>query len=229
MKTILIPLDRYNALVKRLTTTGATGATGSGDNAGEGSIVERLAERLILLSIPKTFRGKATALLAHLEEFLKWNARGELVVDGQVVLTSNITDLLKDLYRREYAGPPPSGADVFWRVLMNANAPLSLILNEDRKQRLQQMLTEPQENDPLRQSVAQREPAMNSTTSQPSEPQQTSPARLAPTPQPHQPQPLAERPRNRDLSQPWQRSHPPPPQRSTGYGRIRTPPKWRPY
>ena len=127
MKSILVPLDRYNALVKRV-TGGAT---------GEDGIEDRLSEELILLSIPKTFRGKASALLAHLRDVLKWNGRGELLQAGQVILASNITDLLKDLYRREYAGPPPSGADVFWEILKNANAPLSLILNEDRKLRLQ--------------------------------------------------------------------------------------------
>jgi len=127
MKSILVPLDRYNALVKRVT----------GAATGEDGIEDRLSEDLILLSIPKTFRGKASALLAHLRDVLKWNARGELLQAGQVILASNITDLLKDLYRREYAGPPPSGADVFWEILKNANAPLSLILNEDRKLRLQ--------------------------------------------------------------------------------------------
>ena len=127
MKSILVPLDRYNALVKRVT----------GVITGEDGVEARLSEELILLSIPKTFRGKASALLAHLRDILKWNVRGELLQDGQVVLASNITDLLKDLYRREYAGPPPSGADVFWEILKKANAPLSLILNEDRKLHLQ--------------------------------------------------------------------------------------------
>jgi hypothetical protein len=127
MKSILVPLDRYNALVKRVT----------GSTTGEEGVEDRLSEELILLSIPKTFRGKASALLAHLRDVLKWNVRGELLQEGQVVLASNITDLLKDLYRREYAGPAPSGAAVFWEILKKANAPLSLILNEDRKLHLQ--------------------------------------------------------------------------------------------
>ena len=128
MKTILVPLDRYNSLVKRATGTDET---------------ESLSSELILLSIPKTFRGKAEALLAHLRDTLKWNARGELVISGKVVLNSNVTDLIKDLYRREYAGPPPYAADVFWTLLKEANVPLSLILNDHRKEHLQTLSLEP--------------------------------------------------------------------------------------
>jgi len=96
--------------------------------------------------IPKTFIGKAAALLAHLRDILKWNARGELIVAGNVVLANNITDLLKDLFRREYTRPPPSGAGVFWQILKKENAPLSLILNKDRKTQLQELKTKTAHN-----------------------------------------------------------------------------------
>jgi hypothetical protein len=132
-KSILIPFERYTALLKR------TSATNGDLNGIDLDNVDRLDADLILLSIPKTYRGKASALLAHCRDFLQWNVRGELVIDGKVNPMSNITDLLKDLYRREYVGEPPLGANVFWTILKNANAPMSLILNEDRKIRLQQL------------------------------------------------------------------------------------------
>jgi len=197
MKSILVPLDRYNALVKRVT----------GVITGEDGVEDRLSEELILLSIPKTFRGKASALLAHLRDVLKWNERGELLQEGQVVLASNITDLLKDLYRREYAGPPPSGAGVFWEILKKANAPLSLILNEDRKlhlQALQSMQNPPSSTPPERLSSPRRldPPAYDQTTkpmmSMFSKPLQT------PNPEPLNP-----------LSLPMRRLH--------------RPPRWMPY
>ena len=132
-KSILIPFERYTALLKR------TSAANGDLNGNDLDNLDRLDADLILLSIPKTYRGKASALLAHCRDFLQWNVRGELVIDGKVNPMSNITDLLKDLYRREYVGEPPLGANVFWTILKNANAPMSLILNEDRKMRLQQL------------------------------------------------------------------------------------------
>ena len=202
MKTILVPLDRYTALVKRATASAR-------DSEAD---PERLSEDLILLSIPKTFRAKATALLAHLRDKLQWNARGELVLAGKVVLTSNITDLLKDLYRREYAGAPPYAADVFWTILREANAPLSLILNENRKRYLQ-TLTPVTDYD-----SEERNPPQNAVELPPQTPSLSEPSTPPPTAT-----------RTPAMIHPHETASMSHPRTPTMLTRVRKPPRWTPY
>ena len=123
MKSILIPLERYHDLLKRA-------------NHGEANDTEALSLDIILEAIPKNYRNKAKALLDHVAPHLKWNDRGEITCDGRPVTNSSVTDLVKDLSRRDFAGASPPGAAEFYEALIKANVPMSLIANLHRRERL---------------------------------------------------------------------------------------------
>ena len=51
---------------------------------------------MIILKVPKTYRGKAKKLIAHLKDYtgITWNNNGEMIVGGKSVPDSNITVLV---------------------------------------------------------------------------------------------------------------------------------------
>jgi hypothetical protein len=85
-----------------------------------------LEERQLIDSLPKTVRRKGKILLDHLKERknnFSWLSSGELVVDGQPIEGSNITDLVHHVTRRRPTVKPPIGADAFADLLNRTNVP----------------------------------------------------------------------------------------------------------
>lgn len=90
-------------------------------------------EAQVIDSVPKTMQKYAKLLLDRVkqEPDLAWNARGELVVESQVVPQSNMVDLIGDLIRKRKDFNPPGWRELS-RKLYEANVPQNLIRNPDR-------------------------------------------------------------------------------------------------
>ena len=89
---------------------------------------DKLSSHLILLPFGKVNRRNAETILSYIEKDLDWNENGELVVHGEVITGSHITDLIKDCMYN-YKNFQPLGYDIFYDRL---NIPLSLIKNSKR-------------------------------------------------------------------------------------------------
>ena len=82
----------------------------------------------ILASIPKNIQTKARAILEHIskDSNLDWNEKGELIINGEIINNSHITDLIKcALY--SYKNFNPHGYDRFRTALQISNLPQSLL------------------------------------------------------------------------------------------------------
>ncbi len=91
-------------------------------------------EEAVLNSVPKTLKRKTRLLLDHIKDIpsVAWSERGELVVDGQPVVGSNVTDLINDVVRKRKTVGAPHGWQAFAEVLKDANTSRELIANPDR-------------------------------------------------------------------------------------------------
>jgi len=87
----------------------------------------------ILSTVPVKFHKQAKLLFdyAHSIPGLKWSEKGEMVVDGNKVVGTNIVDLINDLSRNRTT-EPPVGVDLFIKKLSDQNVPKELILNKKR-------------------------------------------------------------------------------------------------
>lgn len=87
----------------------------------------------ILKNIPKPSRGRAQGLLEYIKTVdgghrLRWNEKGQVILDGKNIENSNIVDLIYDavLYRRKNKS---IGRVPFARFLRDINAPHGLVTN----------------------------------------------------------------------------------------------------
>ena len=87
---------------------------------------------ILQYAIPKTMQRKANGLLQYLHEHagdtMKWNKRGHILVEGQVIENSHIVDLVR------HAVCPktfrvPIGADMFYKALKIVDTPAALVAN----------------------------------------------------------------------------------------------------
>src|SRR6218665_3285949 len=91
-------------------------------------------ESMVMDTVPKTWKSRATRLLKHLQSIpdVSWNDRFELVLKKHVVAKTHLVDLVNDLLRKRATIAAPAG----WKQLANAlkeyNIPRELIGNEDR-------------------------------------------------------------------------------------------------
>lgn len=85
---------------------------------------------------PTQYRNRAQNLLNHIENKtdLKWNDRGELLVDGAPFAGSHIVDLIDDTVRHKKT-ERPLGSETFIDALLNSNVPRTLIGNKPRLNR----------------------------------------------------------------------------------------------
>ena len=90
-------------------------------------------EKEVLESVPKTMKQKAQRLMQQLQNHpdLKWNERGELVFNDQVIRHSNIVDLVHDVIRKRKHSEP-LGWKTFSKALNDLNVPRDLIGNPER-------------------------------------------------------------------------------------------------
>ena len=104
-----------------------------GEENGEEE-TDSLSVEMIVRGIPKTMKSRAEALLAHLKErgdVITWDDMGQVLLDGVLILKSNISDLVSDAMRsRKHFNPV--GVREFYNVLNKINVPKDLVRNEKR-------------------------------------------------------------------------------------------------
>ena len=96
--------------------------------------VEVLSDEMIVRGIPKNMKTRAQALLARLkerEDAITWDERGQVILKGDLIPKSNISDLISDAMRsRKHFNPV--GVQKFYDVLYEINVPKDLVRNEKR-------------------------------------------------------------------------------------------------
>ena len=98
----------------------------------------RLPDTTIVDHIPQNIRSRATALLTRLKarpDVISWDDSGEVKLEGETILQSNISDLISDAVRGR-KNFDPTGAKEFFRVLSKMNVPRDLVRNERRWKQL---------------------------------------------------------------------------------------------
>jgi len=87
----------------------------------------------VVNSVPNTFRRKAGLLYSLLQnsDLVRWNARGEISLDGAELPGSNIVDLISDAVRLRKNFNPAYSLE-FAALLSKLNAPQELVGNPER-------------------------------------------------------------------------------------------------
>lgn len=91
-------------------------------------------EKRVIDSLPKTLQKKGGVLLDHIKDTteLSWNDRGELIVKGEPIIGSNVSDLFHEILRSRKLGHEPKGWSTFANILKDSNIPSELIGNKAR-------------------------------------------------------------------------------------------------
>lgn len=102
-------------------------------------------EQEVLDSVPISYRSKAKRLLNYIQQVpnISFNARSELVIDGQPVPGSHATDLVNDVLRDRKNQPLPRAANQFIQALAKVNPPQNLIGNTKHWHAMQSPWTTP--------------------------------------------------------------------------------------
>ena len=94
----------------------------------------QLPDVVVMEPIPKSMRSRATALLNRLKtrpEVITWDKTGQVKIEGETILDSNISDLVSDAMRSR-KNFNPTGAKEFFQALSKLNVPKDLVRNEER-------------------------------------------------------------------------------------------------
>lgn len=129
-KSVLVPYDKYQRLLHE--DNPPDSAKEEQEVISEDSLKSRIAADDILSPFSKTLRSKAESLLNFIDrnENLDWDSLGRLVVNGIVIPSSNITDLIKDALVT-HKNFEPVGLREFYKHFKNI--PLTLIRNPQRR------------------------------------------------------------------------------------------------
>jgi len=87
----------------------------------------------IMHTVPVKFHKQANLLFDYAQGIpgLKWSDKGEMIVDGNKIVGTNIVDLINDLSRNR-SSDPPTGVDLLIKKLYDQNVPKELILDKKR-------------------------------------------------------------------------------------------------
>lgn len=130
---------RYNELMNRFLNYGQKRRR---DVVGESNINDTSQQtdqttfitKQVLESVPSRFRTKARLLLDKIRlhpDVVTWNDRGQLVVRGQTVSNTNITDLVNDVVRAR-KDFEPVGWETFATALKDIDVPQEFIGHRKR-------------------------------------------------------------------------------------------------
>lgn len=89
----------------------------------------------IIATVPKSFRSQSSLLLKHLTKHgitnrIRWDKHGTVVIDGERIENSNITDLVNDAIRYRKSFNPP-GRRHFARILQEIGTSRELVKNQE--------------------------------------------------------------------------------------------------
>ena len=89
----------------------------------------------IMDTVPKTYQKQASLLLNHINKhsnIIRWNDKGEVVHNGNVLPQSNIVDLVTDLVRNRVKSQALPYKDHFIQILHEINTPSEWMKNRKR-------------------------------------------------------------------------------------------------
>ena len=89
----------------------------------------KLSSDQILDSLPKSIRNKVKAILSHIDRndnYIEWNEKGEVTINGDIIPSSQIIDLIKCCFY-PYKDFTPEGFEQFKAALAHINTPHTLI------------------------------------------------------------------------------------------------------
>jgi hypothetical protein len=111
----------------------------SAQQGGDQQGTPALNREAVLAAIPKNSRRDGLVILQHIERTpgISWNEKGELVLKGEVVPRTHISDLLKNAFY-QYKNWEAEGAVPFYNALAESHLPESLIRNPNRQTLLKQ-------------------------------------------------------------------------------------------
>ena len=116
-KSILLPYSRYEELLKN---EGGSTTTNTQDPT--------YSREKIIDTLPPKMRSRGETVLNVLQGIVSWNEKGELIVDGQCIEHSHISDLLRAVLCN-YKNYTPVGLNEFVKVLAANNVPETIIQN----------------------------------------------------------------------------------------------------
>ena len=137
-KMILIPYDKYERLLsgqvsqpKLVNTTDSDAEQDTTDSLQRDNrqlIAQDSTTDDLLPSLPLPLRSRGKTIVNHLKKHadFRWNNKGEIIVDGQLVKGSNIIDLIK-IQLKDYKSFHPIGAEVFSQLVRESNVPQSVL------------------------------------------------------------------------------------------------------
>lgn len=91
-------------------------------------------DKNVLSLVPKKWRKNAEVLIEHVKKnpSFKWSESGEMIIEGNRVVGSNLTDLINDTCRDSQVRRPAIGSELFIKTLLKHNTPRELIINKKR-------------------------------------------------------------------------------------------------
>lgn len=119
-----------------------------------------LPDEYALQGVPKNKMNQAKILLQYIKNNprVRWNNKGEILVDNQLINGSHVTDLLYDFSRDNKCGIAAIGHTALAGILKEANVPRRAVGNSQRWQLIQQ--GEYKEPDtPVKESVQSHKPS----------------------------------------------------------------------
>lgn len=141
-KMVLIPYDRYQRLLaskepKSVSTMDEEPTIVDQNALPDVSEQRTESEKIdkVVSYFPKGLRTRARSLLSYIVPRVTWNEKGEVVVDGNIIVNSNIVDLVK-VQLNDYKHFRPTGLDIFTDIIKDSNVPLSLLASSQRVQTL---------------------------------------------------------------------------------------------
>ena len=115
------------------------------ENVSEEKEKEDHVEQEILRSLPKTLKQRGQLLIKKIKEnpdVMKWDSRGQLVIQDQPVSGSHVVDLVSDFLRAR-KGFEPVGWQTFAQGLAKMNTPEDLVRNQVRRLALREYKSNP--------------------------------------------------------------------------------------
>lgn len=97
-------------------------------------------KNILETSLPMSVKNKGMALYNTLKGQINWDNDGQIVINGDPIVGSNIIDLISDLVRN-WRRNPITGWPIIKQKLRTINFPKSLILNQDRLADLENVFT----------------------------------------------------------------------------------------
>src|SRR6218665_252345 len=91
-------------------------------------------ETLVMNTVPKTWKSRASRLLNHLQNIpnVSWRERGELILKQRLIPKTQLIDLVNDLIRKRATITAPVGCKQLANVLRKSNVPQERLGNKDR-------------------------------------------------------------------------------------------------